>query len=105
MSLNYYLKHIFICTNQKADGKQCCASSGGKVFFEYLKKKLVEMDLHGPDKIRLSQSGCLGRCSLGPTIVIYPEGVWYSYSTFEDLDDIVATHLVKGKILEKLLLT
>lgn len=102
--MNHYTKHLFICTNQKGAGKQCCANSGGEPFFDYLKKKLKALGLHGPGKVRVSKSGCLGRCSVGPCIVIYPEGVWYTYSSLTDIDDIIATHLVAGGTVERLLI-
>lgn len=102
--MSHYTKHVFICTNQKAPGKQCCANSGGEEFFDFMKSKLLEFGLHGPGKIRVSKSGCLGRCSSGPCIVIYPEGVWYTYSSFEDIEQIIKYHLIDGEIVEPLLL-
>ena len=102
--MSYYTKHIFICTNQKIAGKQCCANSGGEPFFDYLKMKLREVDLHGPGKFRVSKSGCLGRCTDGPALVIYPEGVWYSYSSFADIDEIIDTYLVNGNTVRRLLI-
>lgn len=95
---------MLLCTNQKIPGKTCCATSGGEPFFEYMKSKLLELDLHGPGKIRVSKSGCLGRCGLGPCIVIYPEGVWYTYSSFSDIDRIIDSHLIAGKPVESLLI-
>ena len=100
----YYEKHIFICTNQKPEGKVCCANTGGEPFFHYLKTKLLELEQHGPGKIRVSKSGCLGRCGLGPCLVIYPEAVWYTYASYADIDAIIASHLVAGKALERLLI-
>ncbi|WP_419421188.1 (2Fe-2S) ferredoxin domain-containing protein [Legionella sp. D16C41] len=102
--LSHYLKHIFVCTNQKAAGKNCCANTGGEEFFEYLRGRLLELELFGPGKIRVSKSGCLGRCSLGPCIVVYPEGVWYRYSSTEDIDSIINTHLIDNKIVSQLLI-
>ncbi|WP_174224117.1 (2Fe-2S) ferredoxin domain-containing protein [Legionella beliardensis] len=102
--LNHYLKHVFVCTNQKAAGKQCCANTGGEVFFDYLRSKLLEMELFGPGKIRVSKSGCLGRCSLGPCIVVYPEGIWYRYSSLEDIDEIIQSHFIDNKIVPQLLI-
>jgi (2Fe-2S) ferredoxin len=102
--LTYYIKHIFLCANQKIAGKQCCANSGGEEFFSYMKMKLLEMGLHGPGKIRISKTGCLGRCSSGPCVVIYPEGIWYSYSTYADIDQIIERHLVAGERVESLLI-
>jgi (2Fe-2S) ferredoxin len=90
--LTYYQKHIFICTNQKAAGKKCCADAGSGAFFDYLKEQLVTHNLHGPGKIRVSKSGCLGRCSEGPCLVIYPEGIWHTFTCFADLDKILQDH-------------
>lgn len=102
--MSYYTKHIFICTNQKSGGKQCCADSGGVLFFDYLKERLHAAGLHGPQKIRVSKSGCLGRCSEGPVLVIYPEGVWYTYKTPADIDEIIEHHLLEGHTVKHLLL-
>ncbi len=103
--MSYYEKHVFICTNQKAAGKQCCANTGGASFFDHLKMRLLELDLHGPGKIRLSKSGCLGRCGSGPCLVIYPEGVWYSYASFDDIDEIINCHLIGDKLVGRLLIS
>ncbi len=100
----YYARHIFVCTNQKESGKTCCANIGGALFFHYLKEKLLVLNAHGPGKIRLSQSGCLGRCGEGPCLLIYPEAIWYTYANFSDLDEIIDTHLLKDARVERLLL-
>ena len=102
--MSYYTKHVFVCTNQKPSGKTCCADSGGESFFDYLKVQLKHKGLHGEGQTRVSKSGCLGRCGLGPCLLIYPEGVWYTYSSFADLDEIVNQHLVLGHIVERLLI-
>ena len=102
--MSYYTKHVLLCTNQKPIGTPCCANSGGEEYFKYMKSKLVELGIHRPGKIRLSKSGCLGRCKLGPCIVIYPEGVWYSYSSFADVDKIITSHLLADKQVEELLI-
>ncbi len=102
--MSYYTKHIFVCTNQKPSGKTCCANSGGEAFFDYLKVQLKEHGLHGEGQIRVSKSGCLGRCGLGPCLVIYPEGVWYTYASLADLDEIISQYLVLGHVVERLLI-
>jgi (2Fe-2S) ferredoxin len=94
LSSEHYRKHVFICTNQKAPGKTCCANTGGALFFKYFKKALKAHGINGPGEVRVSQSGCLGRCSLGPCLVIYPEGVWYTYTSVDDLDEIITQHLL-----------
>ncbi|MBA2648823.1 MAG: (2Fe-2S) ferredoxin domain-containing protein [Legionella sp.] len=100
----YYAKHILMCTNQKIPGKQCCANSGGEPFFDYMKSKLLELGMHGPGKIRVSKSGCLGRCSSGPCIVIYPEGIWFTYSSYEDLNQIIQNYIINNQVVDSLLI-
>lgn len=102
--MSYYQKHVFVCTNTKESGKKCCAQGGGIEAFEYLKSALVEKGLHGPDKIRITRSGCLGRCAVGPCVVIYPEGVWYTYQENSDLDEIIEHHLILGDEVARLML-
>ena len=97
-----YSKHVFLCTNQKASGKTCCANHGGEVYFDYLRNRLLELDMHGPGKIRVSKSGCMGRCAEGPCIVVYPEAIWYRYSSFEDIETIIQKHLVQNCPVETL---
>jgi len=58
----------------------------------------------GEGQIRINSSGCLDRCELGPVIVVYPEGVWYSYLDESDVDEIIDSHLLNGKVVERLLL-
>lgn len=100
--MSYYRQHLFLCVNQKAAGKTCCANQGGELFFDYLKKKLLALNLYGPGKIRISKSGCLGRCSEGPVLVIYPEGLWYRYESEADLDEIIEQQILLGKKVARL---
>lgn len=100
--MTYYKNHLFVCTNQKPPGKTCCAQTGGEPFFAYLKKALQTEGMYGPNQCRVSKSGCLGRCALGPCLVIYPEGVWYSYGSFADIDEIIEKHLKQGEIVTRL---
>jgi (2Fe-2S) ferredoxin len=55
--------------------------------------------------VRVNQAGCLDRCEFGPTIVIYPEGIWYRAKTREDVDEILSAHLIKGGRARRLMLT
>jgi (2Fe-2S) ferredoxin len=58
----------------------------------------------GLKNVRINNSGCLDRCELGPSVVIYPEGVWYSCATKEDIDEVLQTHLVGGGRVDRLML-
>ncbi len=100
----YYTKHIFFCVNQKPNGKKCCHDSAAPELFVYTKKKLQLMGLHGEHKVRVSSTSCMGRCALGPCVVVYPEGIWYRCETQEHVDRIIQDHLVKNKLVEDLLI-
>lgn len=97
----YYRRHVFMCTNQRPDGhpRGCCAAKEAEKLRSYLKNQAKKFGL---DDMRINAAGCLDRCELGPTMVIYPEGVWYSYRDRADLDEILAIHLVEGKRVARL---
>ncbi|MDE0309500.1 MAG: 2Fe-2S iron-sulfur cluster-binding protein [Acidiferrobacterales bacterium] len=58
----------------------------------------------GIDDVRVNNSGCLERCELGPTMVIYPDGVWYHYESESDIDEILDSHIVHGQPVSRLML-
>ena len=58
----------------------------------------------GLDGVRINAAQCLDRCELGPTVVIYPDGVWYRCETKEDIDEVLQTHLVEGGRVKHLML-
>ena len=60
--------------------------------------------LSGVEGVRVNASGCLDRCEFGPTVVIYPEGVWYSVQSEGDIDEIISRHLIGGGRVERLML-
>jgi len=60
--------------------------------------------LNGPGGVRVNKAGCLDRCAGGPVAVVYPEAVWYSYVDQSDIDEIVDSHLIGGKVVVRLLL-
>jgi (2Fe-2S) ferredoxin len=99
----YYDLHVFCCTNRRPDAhpRSSCAAKGSEEMRDYLKNKAKEAGVKG---VRINSAGCLDRCELGPTMVIYPEGVWYGYKTEADLDEILATHIQGGGRVTRLLL-
>ncbi|MFI4919152.1 MAG: (2Fe-2S) ferredoxin domain-containing protein [Legionellales bacterium] len=100
--MTYYNKHVFVCTNQKSAGKQCCANSASEELAAYLKSRLQELGMHGEGKVRVSKSGCLGRCSSGPCMVVYPEGEWYSCSSRADVDQLINGCLIANESVASL---
>lgn len=97
----FFEHHIFCCTNKREAGhtRGCCAEKGAEELRDYMKLKLKALDV---PKARVNQAGCLDRCELGPCIVIYPEGVWYSPKNKEDIDEILSEHIVGGNVVERL---
>lgn len=101
----YFARHIFFCCNQREAGKDCCANHGAEAAAAHCKQLLKALGLHGEGQVRVSRSGCLGRCHEAPVAVVYPEGVWYSYQNLADIDEIVSRHLQGGEIVTRLLLS
>jgi (2Fe-2S) ferredoxin len=101
---SFFRAHVFVCCNRRPDGHRrgSCAARGSEALRDYMKVRAKELGLAG---IRINQAGCLDRCEFGPTLVIYPEGVWYSPKTREDIDEILAAHLVQGGRARRLMLT
>jgi (2Fe-2S) ferredoxin len=97
----FFEKHIFCCTNQRESGHKrgCCASKNADDLRDYMKAKVKELGIR---KTRVNNAGCLDRCELGPCMVIYPEGVWYSCKTREDVDEVVREHVQGGRVVERL---
>ena len=69
---------------------------------DYAKARVKELGLAGRNRVRVNQSGCLDRCEEGPVLVVYPEGVWYTYVDQDDVDEIIDQHLINGVIVERL---
>lgn len=101
---HYFDAHVFVCTNRRPDGHKrgSCAAAGSEKLRDYIKVRGKELGLEG--RMRINAAGCLDRCELGPTMVIYPEGVWYTFATTDDVEEILQTHLVGGGRVERLAL-
>lgn len=99
-----YTRHIFICTNRREEGdpKGSCAQKGSEEIRDIFKKELHARGLK--TKVRANKSGCLDVCEHGPNVVIYPEGVWYSHVSRDDVVEIIEKHIVGGEVVQRLLL-
>jgi (2Fe-2S) ferredoxin len=94
--------HVFVCENRRPaeDPKGCCAAKGSEAIRSALKEELARRGLK--KEVRANAAGCLDACAHGPSIVVYPEGVWYGHVTVEDVPEIVESHLVNGVPVERL---
>jgi (2Fe-2S) ferredoxin len=102
--MSYYQRHIFFCLNQRINGEACCADLAAKEGFDHCKARIKEAALSGPGHVRVNKAGCLDRCAGGPVAVVYPEGTWYTFVDKADIDEIVDSHLIKGEVVERLVL-
>jgi len=102
MNEPYYRYHVFFCINQREGGKPCCADKGSVAMRDYAKARVKELGLDGKGKVRINQAGCLDRCAQGPTVVVYPEGVWYRCSSRDDVNEIIESHLTRGCAVDRL---
>jgi (2Fe-2S) ferredoxin len=98
----HFEHHVFVCENVRpaGDPRGDCSSKGGGAIREALKAELARRGLKG--KVRANSAGCLDACAFGPTLVVYPEGVWYGGVTVADVPEIVESHLVRGIPVERL---
>lgn len=95
-------RHVFVCTNQRpADHPRgSCEPSGGEALHKTFKQVLADRGLNR--RIRANKSGCLDQCEHGPTVVVYPEAVWYGGVTADDVAEIVDRHLAGGEPVARL---
>lgn len=93
--------HVFVCNNVRApdDPKGCCGQAGQEIH-QALKAEVARCGLR--KVVRANSSGCLDACATGPSIVVYPEGVWYGGVKVEDVPEIVESHLLHGVPVERL---
>ena len=87
--------HILVC------GGTGCSSSHSQALIDELNRELEEKGLLG--EVQVIKTGCFGLCALGPVVVVYPEGCFYSHVTEADIPEIVEEHILKGRIVTRLL--
>ncbi|MGE0127342.1 MAG: ferredoxin [Blastocatellales bacterium] len=86
--------HIFVCANQRPpeNPRGCCDPEGLGALQLHFKKELAARGLKA--SVRANRAGCLDQCEHGPTVVVYPEGVWYGGVKPEDVEEIVQSHII-----------
>jgi (2Fe-2S) ferredoxin len=102
MEKSIFDKHIFICTNQRAEGapRRSCGEHNGMTIVDEFRRLLKERKL--PMRIRAQKSGCLDICDFGQTVAVYPEGVFYVNVQLADVPEIIEEHIVNNRPVERL---
>ena len=97
-----FQRHVFVCLNKRTPGhpKGCCSDKGSDAIREALKTAAKRYGLQG--LVRINEAGCLDQCEHGVTIVVYPEAVWYGFVQLSDIEEIVRSHLVEGRPVQRL---
>lgn len=99
-----FTNHIFVCCNRRESGsaRGCCDPDGSEALRSAFKSEVKKRKL-GP-LVRANKAGCLDQCELGPTVVIYPQGIWYGGVTLADVPRIIEETVIGGKILDDLVI-
>ncbi len=84
-----YVSHVYVCTNDRKGERKSCADNNSQLVKSTLKDAVDENGWKG--KVRISTSGCMGLCAKGSNVMVYPQNVWFSDVSPDDLDEIVST--------------
>ena len=99
-------KHVFVCVNQRPPGHPMgsCAEKGSRDVYTAFADAL-QQDPQLMMTVAVTPTGCLGPCGMGPTVVVYPEGIWYGGVKKEDVNEIIESHLKEDKPVERLIIS
>jgi len=92
--------HVYVCNQQKPEGAPGCAAHGSEKVIDCLRKEVMKNGLG--DTVQITTCGSVGLCERGPNMIVYPEGIWYSGVTVENVPEIVNEHFKAGRVVERL---
>lgn len=99
-----FTHHIFVCCNQRADGhsRGCCDCDGSETLRSAFKAEVKRRGLN--PLVRANKAGCLDQCELGPTVVIYPQEIWYGGVQPGDVPRIIEETILAGRVIDELVI-
>ena len=92
--------HVYVCTQKKEGDAPACTRNGSEAVLQKLRDEIAARQLQ--NDVQVTQCGSLGLCEIGPNVIVYPEGTWYSRVTPEDVPEILTRHLEGAGPLERL---
>lgn len=95
-----YKKHIFVCINERTDGRESCGESHGMSLVNALKERINKDRINA--EVRAQKAGCFDVCAHGPAMVVYPEGVFYGKVQLSDIDEIYENHIINNIPVDRL---
>lgn len=99
-----YRVHVFCCVNERPEThwRGSCGGKRSRQLCDFMCRLAMAI---GVKRIRINHAGCMNVCEHGPVMVIYPEGVWYKFETEDDVAEILRSHVVAGRPVERLMLS
>jgi (2Fe-2S) ferredoxin len=94
--MGQYERHVFVCTA----GETCPTQGDVEKYVKYLRGEVARAGRH--QDVRINKAGCFSQCGHGPMIVVYPENTWYAGVQESDLQEILDSHILAGKAVERL---
>jgi (2Fe-2S) ferredoxin len=100
--MSQFTHHIFVCCNRREPGhsRGCCDPAGSEALRARFKAEIERRGLR--PQVRANSAGCLDQCERGPTVVIYPQGIWYGGVTPDDVERILDETVIGGRVVEEL---